>query len=204
MEVSELPTVHNVFAKELALIGNDVVRDFVTDAFGKLCPSYFWHIPASVRGHHPTICRVRGGLVHHTKLGVRFGHSFCDMWNIEDVQHDMIIAALLLHDMMKRGWFENALETWHTHKQAIAGHGRFCADQLREHMDVTGVRGPIIRAVELHMGRWTWEIAPDEMLDLAHDPRVRMTHLADYAASRSLHKWLGERDIDDTLGYLRD
>jgi len=73
-------SVRKVFKNELALIVNDDVRHFVIEAFDILCPPYFWTIPASQRGHHPQVCQGEGGLVRHTKLAVRFGRSFMEMW----------------------------------------------------------------------------------------------------------------------------
>lgn len=213
MKISESPTVQNVFAAELTLIQDDDIRVFVTDAFGLLSPQYFWTIPASVRGHHPPICRTRGGLVHHTKLAVGFADSFIDMWDreIDELQHDQIIAATLLHDMLKRGPTENELETWSDHRIANRIHGRYCADRLAEyHRDqlsrqiwTHGVIQPIIDAVRLHMGRWTLSLTPGEEITLRTNTVVRVTHLADYAASRPLHQYLAERALDPTMRYLR-
>jgi len=102
--MSDTPNVFKVFVKELLLIRDEAVRDFVTDTFQALCPDYFWYIPGSVKGHHPPMCRTRGGLVHHVKLAVAFADSLLDMENENDsLLHDQVIAGVLLHDMMKRG-----------------------------------------------------------------------------------------------------
>ena len=72
------PEATEVFAKELALIKNETVYQFVALALSHHTPDYFWTIPASVKGHHPPICRLPGGLVQHVKLAVTFADTFLD------------------------------------------------------------------------------------------------------------------------------
>lgn len=201
------PTIFNVFKKELELVKDKTVYDFVTQAFAALCPNYFWYIPASTRGHHPPVCRVRGGLVHHVKLAVAFADTLLDMLDIEDdLTVSQTIAAVLLHDMLKRGAVENELETWETHRQANTDHGRYCADRLtRFHHDhfVSAIIHPILTAVRLHMGRWTFNVTDLELAWLHTDRVIGTTHFADYCASRALHQYLAERTMDPTMGYLK-
>lgn len=207
------PTVQHVFDRELCLIRDQSVYLFVTEIFEKLCPSYFWHIPASQRGHHLPLCRTRGGLVHHVKLAVRFAVSFMEMYPYPpDKAHDEVIAAVLLHDMLKRGIVENELVTFRNHKVANTAHGIFCAVTITQLWDSSDLRKlieedralRIIEAVRRHMGQWTHDYHKLEPL-LTEEMRVvvQTTHLADYAASRSLHKWIGERHTDSTMEYLK-
>lgn len=205
------PTIFSVFPRELDLIKHEVIYNFVTRAFQNLCPDYFWYIPASVRGHHPPICRTQGGLVHHTKLAVAFGDSLLDSLGIDDdLTTSQVIAAILLHDMMKRGQTANEEDTWPDHKQANRSHGRYCAGQLYKFTgkhdwisaDLPMIH-PVITAVKLHMGRWTWEVRPEELAELQINEVVRTTHFADYCASRALHHYLAERALDPTMEYLK-
>jgi hypothetical protein len=210
-EFKEAPIVWNVFKKELELM-QTTVKDFVTDCFGQMCPNYFWYIPASVKGHHPPICRTRGGLVHHTKLAVGFADGFCDMWDnqIDMLQRDQIIAGVMLHDMMKRGLTDDELDTWEDHRQANRGHGRYCANEIIGYLDSQQWRAdeeakfmPIIKAIELHMGRWTLDVTAEELFELENNIVVRTVHLADYTASRALHQYLAERAMDkELMSYL--
>jgi len=195
----------NIFEKELARISNFEIRYFVTQCFDQLCPNYFWYIPASQRNHHIPICRTRGGLVHHTKFAVKFAHSFLEMWpSVPETAYDEVIAAVLMHDMLKRGTEEDELVTFESHKLAISSHGIFCAVAINE-LWQTQYRGllpkeralRIIDAVRYHMGIWTNGYKYEE-----RDVVCTITHLADYAASRSLHKWTAERYMDETMGYL--
>lgn len=208
--VADMPTIFNVFKKELELVKHKTVYDFVTQAFAALCPNYFWYISASTRGHHPPICRTRGGLVHHVKLAVAFADSILDMLGVEDdLTTSQVITAVLLHDMLKRGAVEDETQTWSLgHRAANQDHGRYCARRLtefhRDHVDAAAaVIQPIITAVRLHMGRWSSFLRPEEIASLQINEVVRTVHLADYCASRALHQYLAERAMDTTMGYLK-
>lgn len=197
-----------VFAKELALISDWKIREWTQGVFDEIAPNYFWTIPASQRGHHPPICRTTGGLVHHIKLAVEFAHCFVDMWfDFDEAEHDMVIAGVLLHDLFKRGVDEDCLVTFESKSHACNEHGHYAASRIRSLMDHSEKlrsllpakqRDTIIRAVELHMGRWTGSTGYTlaERADLLHNRVVSTVHLADYAASRSLHRFLGERYVD--------
>lgn len=203
--LNEQPTVYNVFEKELALIKDADVKGFVIDTFGEMCPQYFWFVSASVTSpRHPPICKISGGLVQHTKLAVTWADTFLDMAGIAERDHrySRVIAAILLHDMMKRGATEDALETFGTHKNATLSHGRYCAEQISIFMSVDSSTD-ILRAIALHMGRWTQDVTGPELYRLQHNDVIRITHLADYAASRPLHHYLAERHMDPTMEYLR-
>jgi hypothetical protein len=197
-------TVEIVFKKELSWFTHQPILNHVRDMFRLLCPEYFWYIPASVKGHHPPICQNRGGVVHHTKLAMRFAKEFCDMWALEmnEEEANSILAATLLHDMLKRGRTDNELETFHSHKEATRAHGRYCADRIIELGCAEPWEWEIARGVALHMGRWTWEITEPEKEELKYTV-VRTVHAADYAASRATARWLAERHLDETMGYLQ-
>ncbi len=210
--VEEGPNVFNVFTKELGLMTNEIIFNFTVKAFQALCPDYFWYIPAGVRGHHPPICRTRGGLVHHVKLAVTWADTLLDLLGVddEDIVYSQTIAGTLLHDMLRRGSVEDELVTWPTHREGNRDHGRYCAGKIAEYanaqpgiLKIWAKHVPIINAVELHMGRWTWEVTDAELALLENDVVVRTVHAADYAASRALHQYLAERHLDPTMRYIK-
>jgi len=194
------PDVFKVFEKELNLVTDEEVFRFTVSAFKYHCPDYFWTIPASVRGHHPAICRTRGGLVHHTKLGVAFAKQLLDGANItcEDPRFSQVIAATLLHDMMKRGSTEDESD-FADHKTARGLHGRYCAMILARNYCITAILEPVIAAIRLHMGRWTKDCSQTELAILEAQDVPRIVHAADYMSSRSL---VYERYMDKTMEYL--
>jgi hypothetical protein len=200
------PDVQSVFKAELSLIEHAPIRNFVITAFNQNCPGYFWYIPASVKGHHPPICRQVGGLVHHTKLAVEFASAFNEMTerDVSTVTEDMVIASVMLHDMLKRGETDDELDTFNDHREALGNHGRYCAKQLEYLEDsLPGFGFHILAAVKLHMGRWTGDVQKWELQRLEDDEVVRGCHLADYAASRALHNFLGARASDPGMAYLQ-
>jgi len=206
----------HVFAKELSLIYDYRVREFVQGIFDALAPDYFWHIPASQRGHHPPICRTIGGLVQHVKLAVDFAECFTDMWEpatstlvdqLDEDDHDCVIAGVLLHDLFKRGETEDCSHSFTNKQHACVAHGRFTATEIRYYlrgedrlraMCPQHLRDRIIVAVELHMGRWTENLSPTDKTMLASNRVVSTVHLADYTASRQIHAFLGERYTDES------
>jgi len=204
--LSDKPTVFDVFEKELNLITDATVFKFTSLAFQHHCPDYFWTIPASVRGRHPPICRTRGGLVHHVKLATAFADQLLGGLGIDDMdpRYSQTIAAVMLHDMLKRGRPENELNTWANHKDANTNHGRYCAAHLQTYLHIAPEVEPVLRAIELHMGRWTANVTGLELAELTYTEVVRTTHLADYMASRALHQLLAERHTDPTMRYLND
>jgi len=198
--------VERVFAKELAYIREECVRKFVVRAFDSLCPEYFWVIASSQRCHHPRKCQSPGGLVRHTKLAVRFGRSFMEMWPDPPKEaHDEVIAALLLHDMYKRGGSIDERKSFKTHEEARRSHGIYCANMLRQAWEDDGeLRATIpaerarriITAVRDHMGKWTKGFVRSQE-DIENNLQRQhivciTTHIADYASSRHLDKWLEE------------
>jgi len=198
-----------VFASELARIEDYHIREMVQHIFDCICPEYFWRIPASQRGHHPLLCRVPGGLVTHVKLAVRFADEFMDAWPAPNPQsRDEVLAAVLLHDMMKRGQYEDEIKTFASHAQACAAHGVYCADEIRDFMRIEENRcgvprnrvNRIITAIRDHMGRWTQgyrRTQGDVERNILSGHIVCITtHMADYAASRSLDRWLAELRLD--------
>jgi hypothetical protein len=199
--------VETIFAKELNFITDPKVREFVIAIFQGICPDYFWAIPASSTGdHHPGIGRGEGGLVRHTKLTTRFARAFMQMWpTAPETAHDEVIAACLLHDMMKRGKTVNEQDTFKDRQEANTKHGVYCAWRIREylrtHEDIADLlpedrAGRIITAVRDHLGKWTanYTSTQEDVVERTQVGHVVCitTHLADYTASRTFDAWLEE------------
>lgn len=83
------------------------ITQFVLECFEELAPASFFHRPASRSGrYHPPISQGEGGLVRHTRLAAWWGsRNSRQFGNGNDVgpHHDVIVAALILHDVMKDG-----------------------------------------------------------------------------------------------------
>lgn len=180
------------FAEELAYIQNKEIKEFVLDVFDKLTPDYFWTTPASTSGKwHPQISSGIGGLIRHTKLAVWWGYNLLESMQMEQY-HDEMVAALLLHDLIKRGKGLDAggrpLE-----RGVIGTHGVTLAEKIRDglidgtlHLDFK--YRVILIGIAIHMGIWTTKVyaTADEPENKSWDKFINLIYLADYCASRKV------------------
>lgn len=186
-----------VFQKELQLIHDLKIRDFVITCFDKLCPDYFWTCPCSTTGkYHPKVSLGVGGLVRHTKLAIWWGLELINALRkspgIKDIPPDKLIdetvATLLLHDMIKNG---KGLNTQgRPLESGVTGtHGVTLSKKL---MDIdfpkTDSYYRMITGVACHMGIWTTdpEYRPEVIPELDYKAFAQLIHLADYCASRKV------------------
>ncbi|RMH57526.1 MAG: HD domain-containing protein [Candidatus Hydrogenedentota bacterium] len=169
------PDPNEVFGKEVALIENERLRDFVRGLLLRL-PGYFWTIPASVIGFHRTEAdNLLGGLARHSRKVARVAAMMADPHNQPDARDDLLIAGLL-HDGLKYGW-EGTIPDG-------TDHALFMAEWLeKEH--IFDDRPRIRSMIRCHLGRWG-RVLPTDDLDWAF-------HLADYLVSRGTTPHLASR-----------
>jgi len=182
------------FPNELLKIENEEIRKFVMWAFDKFAPDYFWTCPCSTSGkYHPKVSLGVGGLVRHVKLAVWWGEELLrtkEMWpelvdhNTEHL-HDEVVAALLLHDLVKNGRGLNA--AGYALDRGVTGtHGVDLAMKLSDRLPPVDARCGdsnryIQRGIARHMGVWT-----TNKKQWPNDSFTRLVHLADYCASRKV------------------
>lgn len=196
---SWLPNPH---AKPIPGIANPAVREFVLGVADKLCGDYFWSRPAATNNaYHPMVSCGEGGLVRHVQYACYWGYEMCrsmdvypegsDGWsNTPTVNHDVVLGALILHDMMKEGDPTRAQEPERAKKGYITGcHGVDLAEAiLTRYLTKPPERWQILIVMGIagHMGVWTKpeRYNPQKF----QDPHVRhvalIVHAADYASSR--------------------
>lgn len=170
--------VLSVFAYELSLISDPVIRKFVEDFLVNEVPKYFWEIPASSSGrYHPAFALGEGGLVRHVKAAVFFATQFFELYELSDKEKDIMIAALILHDCFKQGESDEGCgNTVHEHPILAARH-------------IADFNGPkerfeIASCVATHMGKWTTSKYSDVVLDEPKTLLQKIVHRADYFGSR--------------------
>lgn len=183
------PKAEIIFADELKLIKGEKIKQFVLDVFEKLCPDYFWTVPCSTLGkYHPQYALGKGGLIRHVKSAVWWGIELSKALEMERY-HDEMIAALLLHDLIKNGKGLDA--NGYPLERGVTGtHGVTLAEKLRDglidgtlHLDFKYRK--ILGGVAAHMGRWTTAIYNTSIEeDVAEEKFLTLIHLADYCASR--------------------
>jgi len=192
--------VETIFQKELQLIHDKTIKQFVIECFDKLCPDYFWTCPCSTTGkYHPQVSLGVGGLVRHTKLAVWWGIELIsalgtspELKDIPTIQlQDEVIATLLLHDMVKNGKGLNA-QGYSLERGVTGTHGVTLAVKIADHPDLCLDNDDsfyrIVEGIGSHMGIWTTVpiCRPDSIAYPDQKAFANLIHLADYCASRKV------------------
>jgi hypothetical protein len=173
-----------LFFKELGFIQNPNIKKFVETAL-TIVPDYFYEIPASSSGrYHPSYALGEGGLVRHTKAAVRIMHEILqlEMMRYTDIEKDMMIAALILHDTYKSG-LNHA-------KFTVTEHPIIAAEQLSNNKNLDGIisdeqRKFIALVISTHMGQFNQDFkTKKEVLPKPKSKYQSLVHLCDYLASR--------------------
>lgn len=166
----------NEFESELKLIDNSGIRRIVETTL-QFAPDYFWTAPSSSSGkYHPIDELWEGGLVIHVKKAVKIGYDLCRAFDLSLINRDVVVAALILHDICKFGYPEN---TGHL----VNGHGYLVANVMRKAKVISGEVPTddiiqILNLISTYMGKWDVPYeCPEEKMRL-------IFHLADYIASR--------------------
>lgn len=142
-----------VFEYELSKIKDDKIREFTRQALEKV-PDYFYEVAASSTGkYHPPLSQGKGGLCRHTKAAVWIALELLnlEMFNkYTDLDRDMIISALLLHDVIKHG--TNGSKYTVTEHPLLV---RKYIDQYEEIKNIIDekVYNKIMEYIETHMGQ---------------------------------------------------
>jgi hypothetical protein len=174
---------------EINLIQHARIREWISWAVGEL-PDYFFKIPASSTGkYHPQYATGEGGLLRHTKAAVRIAHTIMATETFgkhyPSLDRDMIIAALIIHDGLKKGMPEEKY-TRTDHPLLVR---QFFTDFTKtEHAPELpeNIRNNIFKLIESHMGQWNKDKDGKEILPKPCCTPHRLVHLADYLASRKM------------------
>ncbi len=159
------------------------LREYITDLLNKI-PAYFWEVPASSTGkYHPAYALGKGGLVRHTRAAVQIALELFEnktVCNFNDLEKDIIIAALILHDTVKHG-IPGGRYTVSNHGMLVEVVAGYDVDSEKENETLA----TLFKAIRAHMGQWNHDyrsgkkVAPVPLTDLE-----KFVHLCDYLASR--------------------
>ena len=175
----------DVFKKEINYVKDSERRKDLKTLIG-LLPDYFFEVPASSTGkYHPEFALGDGGLVRHTKVAVRMAVELLNNNSIgmkfSDVDKDLIIIALVLHDGVKSG-IEKSKYTKFDHPLLVSKLIMENKDKLS--LEVDDIR-KICSMIESHMGEWTVDpYTKEEVLPKPRTAEQRFVHMCDYLASR--------------------
>jgi len=217
MENTVRTKVEEVFVRELALIQDPNIRDFVIKVANHYHSDDFYIRPASKsKRYHPHVMNEPHGLVYHTKYAVWWACELLRAWDdpkgrsndgLGLAHSDVVIAATILHDFGKNGLANQSCSN------LTACHGVDLANAIVNDL-FDGGRTPIerpylliLQGIASHMGVWT--LPRDYKPTAVADPECQfVAHLvatADYCASRqadvyfsNLQRNLGGGDANGT------
>lgn len=173
------------FKKEIGLIKSDYIKRIVTMTL-KEVPDWFFEVGASASGkYHPKFSQGKGGLVRHTKMAVQIADDLFRMnkYNFDEYDRDIIIAALILHDIGKYGLDNTPAENMvHTHPLLAGDIISLATTELH---DAYGQDIEYLKIViSTHMGQWSTSKYTNEILPEPFTKIQEFVHLCDYLSSR--------------------
>jgi len=172
-----------IFRPEVGTIRKESIRALVEKCLEN-APDYFWSMPASTTGkYHPEYTLGDGGLIRHTKAAVSIALDLLSLEQNDTLVknfRDEIIAALILHDSVKKGR-NGGVYTSFTHPLEAS---KF-VQEMSEGMDINkNDVHTICRLIETHMGQWTRDYEGNELLEKPQTEAQKFVHMCDYLASR--------------------
>ena len=174
-------------SRELSLIEDVKLREFIRTFLDECVPAYFYTVPASSSGkHHPKYALGSGGLVRHTKACVKIADDLLSLEQYETLNEcyrDEIIAALIVHDTFKQGF--SVVGDGHTkfeHPIYSAGALQLFADKF--YPNLSDRVSNISTMVMAHMGQWNRSTRSAVQLPKPTTDCEKFVHLCDYLASR--------------------
>lgn len=170
---------HLVFEDVLRSIYNQEIKAFVVACLGK-ADKELEEIPASTSGkYHPAECCEKGGLVKHIIRACFFGKILADSrdWKHDDIRGDVLMAALLLHDIGKKGSYGKNFKEYENHPIVAAKMIEEFKSMIPPNIFLT-----ISNCVKYHMGPFS---GPSWRKDLKDYTTLElMTYYADYLSSK--------------------
>lgn len=172
------------FTKELSCIKSDKVKKALIHMI-RCLPDYFFMVAASSTGkYHPKYALGEGGLLRHTKAAFRIGYELLSDPLIgdkyTDMEKDLMLMGLLLHDGLKHGREES--------KYVLFNHPILMADYIEEQKDQLELsdqeREFVKDVIKTHMGSWTKDYQGIEVLEKPKTKYQNFVHMCDYLASR--------------------
>lgn len=183
---------NDLMLREVSAIPTEGIRDFATFAL-EHAPPYFWEKPSSSTGkYHPAQSNGDGGLVRHTVAVATLAKRMCESFGMKNgPERDAVIAACLLHDILKYG-IGGGQYTTKNHDYEGATYVKNLAE---EYMQKFQRRIPevkkIIEGVAWHMGPWTDDMGgtrPLKKFPEEYEPHMMIVHLADNtSAEKNIH-----------------
>ena len=145
------------FEKEIEQISNPGVKDWVKNTLNNT-PDYFFSAAASSTGKYHPACTIKeGGLIVHVKRAFYIAERLCRGWDIIGTERDIVLAAIILHDIAKTGRGQGSYEDYENHP--------LNAEKYFAENNVPGLVSTINGCIRHHMGLWTPESIKKPLAD---------------------------------------
>lgn len=173
-----------VLKDEINYIKDDRVKESLIYMINKL-PDYFFTVEAASTGkYHPSYAQGEGGLLRHSKAAMKIGYELLSNPAIgdkyTDIQKDLMLMGLLLHDGLKLG-FPQEKYTRFDHPILMANFIENESVNLKISSDEVNFVADVIKT---HMGVWTTDYRGNEVLEKPKTKYQNFVHMCDYLASR--------------------
>ena len=146
----EHTTVLDDFFKLADSIKTPEIKKFVYEGFNMIADD-FWLVPTSSSGrYHPPESNITpmGLMVHNIKVCAISKKLMRFFGVTEQIEKDIIIGAILLHDSFKGGWNKD----WNA---MVKEHGYIAVSYLAElELEPEYIKSKLLLCIETHMSRW--------------------------------------------------
>jgi len=146
----EYTTVLTDFFKLADSIKSPDIKKFVYEGFHMIAED-FWFVPSSSSGrYHPPENNLTplGLMVHNVKACAIANRLFGFFGVSEQIEKDIVIGAILLHDSYKGGWKSD----W---AGMVKEHGYIAVSYLAElELEPEYIKSKLLLCIETHMSRW--------------------------------------------------
>lgn len=166
-------------------IHNDKIRLFTASVLDKVEPD-FWTMPASTSGkYHPPECRGEGGLVLHVRRACMFANMIFNSYGFEntDIRGDIVISALLLHDIGKKQKYD---KYWEYYNHPIVAAKK--CEEFKHLLD-SKIYSTIVNCIIWHMGPFSPKSIKKEITKYTFLELI--VYNCDYLASQATLKFEG-------------
>lgn len=172
------------FKKELDFIKTPAIRNIVEIALCFVNPLFFTVEASSTGKYHPDYGAGKRGLLRHTRAAVNIAYllSIINSLNLSELEIDIAIASLILHDTCKRGVNFESSNTEHNHPLLIINliPDGFLSEEDEKYWIM------IINAASSHMGQWTKSNYSPIVLPEPKTALQKFVHECDYLAAKKI------------------
>jgi uncharacterized protein with PQ loop repeat len=174
------------------------IKTFVKKALAKAQPE-FWRAPSSASGrYHPADEITAKGLIVHSIRDAIVGRALANYFGLSGTEKDIIVAALLIHDIEKGGipWKHDLHSGSAPDSGYVPNHGPIAGDWLKQFKsDSCGPKcDEIIQDISAHMAQWNKPPTPPKTLG------EQIVSYSDYLASHdSLYvSWRSSKGVSNS------